>query len=299
MKRQSNNYFSELHPVTCFSYLLIMLVMTMFSMNPIVIAIMLITSLINAVSQGGLRSVLKSLKYIGLMMLMIVIINPLFNHRGMTVIMILSNGNALTLEAIVYGIAVACMMAAVFLWFYTFNIVIESDKFMYLVAKLSPSLALVISMTLRFVPELIKHSKEVWQLQRILLPETGRVKLGVNTVAAMVQWSLESSIEKADSMKSRGYGTGKRSFYSIFAACRIDYAFALVMLVITGIIVGFKLCMPQLMAYSYYPVFGINELLLQDYICIFSYILLGLLPMFIRKKHGKKQEYRKNKGLES
>lgn len=64
------------------------------------------------------------------------------------------NDNPVTLEAVCYGFAVGVMIMSVFYWFKCFNAVMSSDKFIYLFGRVIPKLALLLSMTLGFIPKL-------------------------------------------------------------------------------------------------------------------------------------------------
>lgn len=101
-------------------------------------------------------------------MLLTAVLNPLFNHRGLTILCWLPGGNPLTLEAIAYGIAAAGMLAAAISWFYCLNRVFTTDKFVWLFGRIIPFLSLLVSMTLRFVPQFTARARAVAECQRDL-----------------------------------------------------------------------------------------------------------------------------------
>lgn len=72
---------------------------------------------------------------------------------GVTPLFYLSNGNAVTKEALTFGFYASVMFSAVILWFECFNVVMTSDKLLCLFGRLSPSVSLLLSMALRFVPK--------------------------------------------------------------------------------------------------------------------------------------------------
>ncbi|MBQ0037343.1 MAG: energy-coupling factor transporter transmembrane protein EcfT [Clostridiales bacterium] len=150
------------------------------------------------------------------------VLNPLFTHRGMTVLAHLPSGNPVTLESILYGLAAAAMLAAVFLWFVCFTDVVTSDKFIYLFGRIIPSLSLVLSMTLRFVPRFKAQMGTVARAQKSMGREISKGKLwhrirnAVKVFSIVVTWSLEGAMETADSMKSRGYGEKGRTAFSVY-----------------------------------------------------------------------------------
>ena len=148
--------------------------------------------------------------------------NPAFVHQGVTILTYLPSGNPLTLESILYGLAAALLLASVVLWFRCFSTVMTSDKFIYLFGRVIPALSLVLSMTLRFVPRFRRQFRAVSQAQRYMGRDTasgGLVQRGKNAMkvfSVLVTWSLESAIDTADSMRSRGYGQPGRTAFSIY-----------------------------------------------------------------------------------
>lgn len=170
----------------------------------------------------GRKAFSFSLRFVLPMMLLTAIANPAFSHEGITILTYLPTGNPLTLESILYGLASAFMLGGIFLWFACYNEVMTSDKFVYLFGRIIPSLSLVLSMTLRFIPKFKAHTKEVTNAQRCMGRDVSngsvisRIKTAITILSIMVTWSLENAIESADSMKSRGYGLPGRSAFSIY-----------------------------------------------------------------------------------
>ena len=253
-----NDAFNKIHPFTGLLYFAVVIGFSMFFMNPVCITASLFCALLNAVIINGKRALGVTVKFIIPMILLVMIINPVFNHRGATIITYLPWQNPLTLEAILYGAASAVMFSSVILWFSVFNTVMTSDKIICLFGKIIPSLSLVISMTLRFVPRFVSKFKEL-KSARITPKKQGfivKMKLLLSELSVMLSWSLESSIESADSMKSRGYGIKGRTAYSIFKFRKTDAIIitALVICALTMIL----LISSGIAKYSFYPLFKIE-----------------------------------------
>lgn len=214
--------FSSFHPIINFLYFTLVIGFTMFLMHPIALAISLIASLTYSIYLDGKRAVLFALKYALPVMCMAAIINPAFNHEGLTILTYFPNGNPLTLESILYGISAATMLAAVLLWFRCYNAVMTSDKFVYLFGRMIPALSLILSMTLRFVPRFAAQLKTIKDSQYYIGHSTSdgslfqRLRNAIKILSILITWSLENALETADSMKSRGYGLRKRTAFSIY-----------------------------------------------------------------------------------
>ena len=148
----SRDAFSACHPLVNFLYFGMVLVFSMFFMHPVCLAASLAAALAYALYLRGGRALRRDLLLILPLVLLTALLNPAFNHQGMTILAYFPNGNPLTGESLWYGLAAGTMVAAVILWFVCYNAVMTSDKFVYLFGRVIPSLSLVLSMTLRFVP---------------------------------------------------------------------------------------------------------------------------------------------------
>ena len=211
--------FSGYHPTVNLLYFALVLSFSMFFMHPVCLVVSLVCALSYNIYLGGRKAVRFSLLYMLPLMLLTMVINPAFNHEGMTILAYLPSGNPLTLESITYGIASAAMLVAVVVWFSCFSTVVTSDKFVYLFGRIIPSMSLVLSMTLRFVPLFRSQIKVVSEAQRCIGRDgskggvISRAGYGIRILSIVVTWSLENAIETADSMKSRGFGLkGRTSF---------------------------------------------------------------------------------------
>lgn len=219
---QNKDAFGSYHPLVNFLYFGILLGFSMLSMQPVCLVLSAIGAISYYVTLKGIKAAGFLLRGVLPVFLMTVLINPAFSHEGNTTLCYLPTGNPLTLESIIYGIAAGIMMVGILLWFACFTEVVTSDKFVYLFGRIIPALSLLLSMTLRFVPRFTSQFSAVREVQKTLGRDTengsllSRVKNAVACFSIVVTWSLENAIETADSMKSRGYGTKKRTAYSIY-----------------------------------------------------------------------------------
>ena len=217
-----NDAFSRCHPLVNFLYFALVLLGAMLLQHPVCQAISLIGAIACFCTLGGEKPGGFRLWYALALFAVTAAVNPAFSHEGRTILRYLPSGNPLTLESILYGLTAAEMLAAVILWFVTFQEVMSSDKFVYLFGRAAPALSLLLSMTLRFVPKLRDQGKRVILAQRCAGRDLSqgslfqRAKLAVTVFSILVTWSLENAIETADSMKSRGYGLPGRTAFSIY-----------------------------------------------------------------------------------
>ena len=277
--------FSKLHPTVNFTFFAFVLVLSMFVMNPVCLALSLVCAFVNAVCLNGIKTVKLCLKFILPMVLLIIVINPVFNHQGVTILTYFPWDNPLTLESIVYGIASAALLSSLVLWFSVFNRVITSDKLVYLFGRIIPSLSLVLSMSLRFVPKFSAQFKNVRNAQRCIGRDISdgslinRIKNGIRIISIMLSWSMENAIETADSMKSRGFGLKGRTAYSIYKFDRRDLI-VLIIVAVLGISVSVS-AISGVIDFSYYPLIKCNLTDALSLTTFFLYGILILIPTFL------------------
>ncbi len=220
--------FKTYHPIVNFIYFVFVIGFSCFLMHPVCLGISLISGFTYSVMLRGRKQVKANLLYMLPMLMTMALINPAFNHEGVTIIAYLPSGNPLTLEAGIYGLCAAAMLVSVLCHFSCYNEVMTSDKFIYLFGRVIPSTSLLLSMTLRFVPKFAAQLKVVANAQRCMGRDVSngsvikRAKSGLHILSVMTTWALENAIETADSMKSRGYGIPGRTAFSIFTFDKRD-----------------------------------------------------------------------------
>lgn len=282
MKRDT---FAGYHPVVNFLYFLAVLGLGMFLMHPVCLGVSLVCALGYSIYLKGPKALLFQVRFMLPILLLTALLNPVFNHEGATILLYMKNGNPITLEAICYGIAAAFMMVTVITWFSCCNVVMTSDKFVYLFGKLIPALSLILSMMLRFVPRFTAQIKIVTQAQRCVGRDVSsgnvirRIRNGMTILSIVITWALENAIETADSMRSRGYGMTGRTAFSIYRLQRRDiYALAAIILTVAYVIVG---AATGGIYWQYYPL-AAGELTGVYAISVFAaYVVLCMLPLLI------------------
>lgn len=290
--------FKTYHPIVNFTYFAFVIGFSCFFMHPVCLGISLFCGFTYSVMLKGKKAIKANLIYMLPMLVMMTLINPAFNHRGVTVIEYLPSGNPLTLESIIYGLCAAVMIVSIICHFSCYNEVMTSDKFIYLFGKIIPALSLIISMTLRFVPKFAAQLKIVTNAQRCMGRDASsgsiinRAKHGLNILSIMATWSLENAIETADSMKSRGYGIPGRTAFSIFKFDKRDKK-ALVCILLSGAYTLVGSLMGR-MSFVYFPSIQATDISAFGISVFLSYLLLCLCPIIIEIR-----EVRKWKALRS
>lgn len=268
-----------------FVYFTLVLMFSMFFMHPVYLTASLLCAAAFSIRLRGKSALRPQLKFLLPTVLAVALINPAFSHAGVTILAYLPSGNPLTLESIVYGAAAAVMLAAVILWFSCFNVVMTTDKFVYLFGRVIPSMSLVLSMAFRFVPRFAAQFREVSEAQRCIgrdLSEGSaveRIKKAASIVSIMVTWSLENAAQTADSMKSRGYGLSGRTAFSVYRLDGRDKAL-LVWLLLCGFYIACGWAAGGI-EFHYYPMITGAALGAFQLSFMLAYLLLCLTPIVL------------------
>ena len=195
--------FARLHPLVDLTFFVLVLAFAMFLSHPAVQLAGLVCAALFALRCTG-RGFGRRMAMLLPLMLLAAVVNPLVSHQGVTVLFRFPSGNACTLESLLYGISAAVRLGTAVLWFMGWNAVMTSDKFVYLFGRILPSLSLTLSMGLRFVPRLLRRTREVAQAQKLARPAERGWLAGIRragrVVSIVVTWALENALETAYSM---------------------------------------------------------------------------------------------------
>ena len=277
--------FKTYHPIINFLYFAFMIVMSCLLMHPVCLVISLAGAITYSILQNGRKAIKTGILYMLPTVVIMALLNPLFNHQGITILTYLPSGNPLTLESILYGIAAAVMVISVIVWFSCCNKIMTSDKMIYLFGRIMPSLSLILSMTMRFVPRFIRDIKKACDAQRGIGYDiskgkiTERIKTAIKILSAMLTRALENGVDTADSMKSRGYGTKKRTAFSIFRFDRRDLS-ALIFMLLLGTYIIWGVATGEIQWY-YFSQMSFGTCSLYAMGALTAYGIMAFLPVII------------------
>ncbi len=175
----------------------------------------------------------------------VTLFNPIVNTRGVTVLFTYLD-RPYTLESLVYGVAVAATFVLMLLWFGCYGKVLTGDKFTCLFGNLAPSLSLLLVMVFRLIPNLLQKAKQIIGVRNSIGKGTAeksslkdKFNSGMTVIGVLASWALEGSIVTSDSMRSRGYGTAKRTSFMIYRMTATDWILIAVMLALLGVVIFF------------------------------------------------------------
>lgn len=216
--------FDMFHPVVVLLYCGVLLAFSMVVMQPVYLLLTLGALLAFKVSLQGV-SALRGLLWQAPLVLFLAVANPLFASVGSTELFRIGL-HAIYLEAIVYGFCQGLMLVNVLLAFSCAAMVLSSDKVLCVLGNVMPTVSLMVSMTMRLIPQFAGRGKTISAVQqactasqdsRVQLDDFGRKEsrrsrirdyLRLSTV--LMSWGMEDSLETADAIRARGWGAVKK-----------------------------------------------------------------------------------------
>ena len=240
--------FSKCHPAVNFLFFVGAIGISVVIQHPAFLLAGILTGAVYYLllnGKKGFRTILGLLP----MFLILTAINPLFNTLGVTPLFYLW-GRPYTMEALLYGAALASMFVIMMLWFGCYNKVLTSDKFTSLFGSLIPAISLLLVMILRMIPNFIRKTEQIIGARKSIGKGAGEAattkeKLGdgMTVLGTLTSWALEDSVVTGDSMRARGYGCAKRTSFMIYRMKAADWLLvavmtALLVLTVTALCLG-------------------------------------------------------------
>jgi len=279
--RRSGPAFEMYHPVVIFTFYLFAVGIGMFTMSPYFTACGYAAAVLFSVLAAGRRAVRFNLAATAWTVVLMTAVNAFFTHNGSTPLFF-AGGNAVTQEAIIFGLSAAFVLVTVIIWFTTFNIIMTTEKILFLFGRVSPVLGLTLSMAFRFFPLLRKRFEQIRTAQKCLGRDdrtksfSTRLRLYGKELSILLSWSLEASLETSDSMNARGYGLRGRTNYHLFRFTGRDAAVLTLICLLGLMTIGGLIAAPETV--TFYPVFRPAKPAGPLLAALISYGVLILIP---------------------
>ena len=253
--------FSKCHPAVNFLFFAGAIGSSVLIQHPMYLLVGILTGATYYLLLNG-RKGWKMLLGMAMLFLFLMAINPLFNTFGETPLCYLF-GRPYTLEALRYGAVLGGVFVTMLIWFGCYNKVLTSDKFTSLFGNLIPAISLLLVMVFRMVPNLMRKAAQFAGARKSIGKGAGenaatkeKLSDGMTVLGALTSWALEGSVVTGDSMRSRGYGTAKRSSFMIYRLGITDWTLLIVIPSLLALVIA-AACLGQ-MAATYMPEFYIS-----------------------------------------
>lgn len=225
----------ELHPVSAFCLLLLLLLLSAFSTEPLMICLSLCGGLTLCALLGNVKGQIKlCIAVISLFALT----NPIFSHAGETVLFYI-NHNAVTLESVLYGATIGGMMAATLCWFAAFARILDTERMLYLFGRILPKTALLLSAGNRMIPLIGRRYTAVLEAEEAASLAGGdsfmeKLRFRARVLSVTMAVSLEGAVQTGQAMKARGYGLPGRKSFGLFRFTKGDGLFLSASVLLAG-----------------------------------------------------------------
>lgn len=233
----SMDAFSKRHPLVNFIFFLGAIGFGVVIQHPVYLAVGFLCGITYYLLLNGRKGIKMLLGLLPLFLIMTAI-NPLFNTYGATLLFYVF-GRPYTLEALYYGMAIAAVFVVMLIWFGCYNAVLTSDKFTSLFGNLIPALSLLLVMVLRMIPNLMRKARQFAGARKSIGKGSGdnatnkeKITDGMTILSALTDWALEGGVVTGDSMRSRGYGSAKRTSFVVYRMTGIDFSLLVIQCVL-------------------------------------------------------------------
>lgn len=165
----NDTIFDRYHPAVALIYCGVLLAFSMAAMHPVyLLATFAGLVAYNAVLRGA-KAALSGMLWQAPLVLILAIANPLFVSAGSTELFRIGL-HAVYLEALCYGLCQGLMLVNVLLAFSIAARVVSSDKVLCVLGNATPTLALMISMAMRLVPQFVRRGEAIADTQKACPP---------------------------------------------------------------------------------------------------------------------------------
>ena len=111
MNRTATDSFGSPHPVITFTYFMVMVIFSMIFLHPLWMILSFGGAFLYSLFLKGRKALMFFAGFVLPVMVVSSLINPLFNHQGMTILFYFRD-NPITAESIAYGMATGLMFSS-------------------------------------------------------------------------------------------------------------------------------------------------------------------------------------------
>ena len=236
--------FDSLHPGIAVAYFGAVLALAMAAPHPTLLAISFACAIVCGVWLRGAAAVAKSFAWQAPLLIVIVAINPLFSSTGTTELFRIGT-QAVYAEGYANAATMALLLLCVMQWFSNASAVLSTDKLMGALGGILPTISLMVSMIMRLIPRFVRRGRAIStalsactasrtpQKEANNEHEAGaasgsadkpvnsspanprrltraRLSSQLRITTTLMGWSMEDSLETADSMRCRGWDSTRR-----------------------------------------------------------------------------------------
>ena len=204
------------------------LFIVLYTTNPVYKVLVLAAALSALAAGAGIRRIRGLLIAVLLVSAFAIALNFVSAHLGTTVLFELpaqipALGGPYTLEALVFGASGGVTISAAILAAAPFSLLLDSHEVMDALPAALSRTGVAIASSLNLVPAVATSFVEVTEAQRLRGWRPRGPRSWIDVVVPVVLTSVEGSIQLAESMEARGFGSGARTAMASHALRRSDW----------------------------------------------------------------------------
>ena len=204
------------------------LFIVLYTTNPVYKVLVLAAALSALAAGAGIRRIRGLLIAVLLVSAFATALNFVSAHLGTTVLFELpaqipALGGPYTVEALVFGASGGVTISAAILAAAPFSLLLDSHEVMDALPAALSRTGVAIASSLNLVPAVATSFVEVTEAQRLRGWRPRGPRSWIDVVVPVVLTSVEGSIQLAESMEARGFGSGARTAMASHALGRSDW----------------------------------------------------------------------------
>lgn len=283
----------KVHVVSPVNLCLVLLIITFLEDNPFIIFCIFAFVFINFIENHEILKLKNAFVYFVPLAIMTILINMLFVSKGSFVLFSVF-GRYFTLESVIYAFTLTFKLLVVIYIFLLLGILVDSDAAVsYFLSKM-PKTTLAMLVGIKFFPamkERLKSIKMVYRVRGVEF-ESGnlkdKVKSNMEMLSVLLEDSLETFFNIAETSYVRGFLSGKRTTYERQKFHKKDY---ILMIVYSCYLVCFIIV--HLLKLDKFDIYsqGINKSSFFN-LSVYIFIVITLLSLILMSKKLNRVESR-------
>ncbi|MGI6225558.1 MAG: energy-coupling factor transporter transmembrane component T family protein [Peptococcales bacterium] len=286
--QEKDNLLHKIHPLTLIIYVFALSLFALLFSHPVYLFWLFISVGLVIIAADIYQEWVFFLKISCGLVIMILLVNTFFVQLGSTVLLwgpsIPGIGKIrITLEAILFGLNMGLRFVIIMSAFCLLTYALHPDHALKLMGRLGNKWVLALTVSTRLLPLMISDLGRIYDVQRcrgvnfVDKSKIRRVKNYLPIINAMIISSLERSFQLAEALEARGYGIGKRTYYSHQILRPRDYLIFLSLII--AIILGLWLNFRGVTDFVFYP--RIRRLQIEEGLQAFLYSLFFIFPALL------------------
>ena len=221
------------------------LFIVLFTSNPAYKGLVLVAALAALAAGIGLRRIRALLVGVALIAAFAVLLNFVSAHLGTTVLFTLPAdipgvGGPYTLEALTYGVSGGITISAAILAAAPLSLMLEAHQVMDALPSALSRTGAAVAASLNLVPAVAGSFVQVGEAQRLRGWRPRGPRSWAEVIVPVVLTSVEGSIQLAESMEARGFGSGARTSLASIAMRPADWVLVAASAAAASGFIGFR-----------------------------------------------------------